>query len=140
MSSLPSLRARPRISNRVRALLIHIPWYSIEGQCRLARDCGVSCSTISRLVRGVTCPSYHLARTVTDELGKRLGVPLDMREVFSTDGTYPTPLVCDLTPHCRGCFPPDAFEEDGSLKSDFQGLRPGDWCRYRPLETGPMPT
>lgn len=127
-------QVRPSISNRVRAFLIHTPWYSIEGQCRLAQDCGVSCSTVSRLVRNQSAPSYKLARAVTDSLSKRLGVPLDMREIFTTDGTYLTSCVCDLAPACKGCFPPEAYDQHDSLKAAYQGQKPGDWCTY-PLWT-----
>ena len=126
-----------RISNRVRALLIHIPWYSIEGQRRLAKDCKVSPSTISRLIRGENAPSYQLAETVTRALEKRLGIPLSMRDVFTVDGTYKVPCVCDLTPQCKGCFPPEAYEEDGSMKYEYKDQRPGDWCRYNPISDNP---
>lgn len=128
--SCPRPAQEPAITNRVRAFLIHIPWYTIEGQCRLARDCGVSCSTISRLVRNQSAPSYRLARAVADSLSRRLGVPLDMREIFSTDGTYLTSCVCDLTPACNGCFPPEAYDCQDNLKPEFRGYKPGDWCRY----------
>lgn len=128
--SLPHPAHGVAITNRVRAFLIHIPWYTIEGQCRLARDCGVSCSTISRMVRNQAAPTYRLARAVTDALSKRLGVPLDMREIFSTDGTYPTSCVCDLTPACKGCFPPEAYDHQDNMRPAFQNLKPGDWCRY----------
>ncbi len=126
-----------RISNRIRPILLHIPRYSFESQARLARDCGVSCSTISRLVRGKTAPSYRLARAVTDALSKGLGVPLDMRDVFTTDGTYPTPCVCDLTTSCTGCFPGEAYDAEGNIRPEYRDLRPGDWCRYPPLVTPP---
>jgi len=132
----PQLLSTPprtsRISNRIRAIMLHIPWYSIEGQRRLARDCHVSHSTISRLVRHETAPSYTLAESVTRALEKRLGVPLSMREVFSTDGTYPTACVCDLTPNCTGCFPDEAFDEAGAMRQEYRDLKPGDWCRYVP--------
>jgi len=124
------------ITNRVRAFLVHTPWYSFEGQCRLARDCGVSCSTISRLVRGKSAPSYRLAQLVTNALSTKIGVRLDLREVFSTDGTYPTACVCDLTPGCQGCFPEEAYDPDGGLKPEYRHMNPGDWCRY-PRTEGP---
>lgn len=123
---------RPAIQNRLKSILVHIPWYSIEGQCRLAKDCHVSCSTISRLVRNQTAPSYALARAITDAISARLGVPVDMRDIFSTDGTYPTPCVCDLSPQCHGCFPDEAFDNEGRLLPEYRDLKPGDWCRFPP--------
>jgi len=117
--------------NRVRVLLVHIPKLSIRGQARLAAEVKVSRSTISRLVGGSINPSYRLARGVTDALGRMLGKPLDMREVFSTDGTYLTPSGCALC-RCRGCLPEDAWDEDGTLKPDWKDARPGDWSLARP--------
>ena len=107
-------------------LLVHIPRLSIQGQARLAAEVGVSRSTISRLARGRINPSYRLARGVTDVLERMLGKPLDMREVFSTDGTYLTPSGCALC-RCHGCLPDAAWGEDGCLKPSWEDARPGDW-------------
>jgi transcriptional regulator with XRE-family HTH domain len=100
------------------------------GQRRLATRCGVAPSTISRVVRGETSPSYRLAALVTAALSANLGVALDVRDVFSTDGTYPTACVCDLIASCTGCFPPEAYDEDGAMRPEFRDLRPSDWCRF----------
>ena len=128
---------RVPIQNRVRVLLVHIPIFSIRGQARLAEDVGVSRSTISRLVGGRINPSYRLARAVTDALEKRLGRPLDIRDVFSTDGTYPTPSGCALC-RCGGCLPEAAWGDDGVLKREWKGARPGDWSLARTAETDPQ--
>jgi len=80
--------------------------------------------------------SYHLAETVAQALEKRIGVALSTREVFTTDGAYPTACVCELTPGCTGCFPSEAFDEDGNMRPEYRDLRPGDWCRYRPSSLG----
>jgi transcriptional regulator with XRE-family HTH domain len=126
-----------RVHNRVRAYLVHIPYYTIEGQQRLANDCGVARSTISRIVRGTQSPSYQLAEAVTRAISRRMGVPLDPREVFSADGTYPTPRVCDVTPDCTGCFPDEAYDAEGNMKPEYAAMRPGDWCTYpRPVRPG----
>ena len=92
------------VQNRVPVLLVHIPKLSIRGQARLASEVGVSRSTVSRLVNGKINPSYRLARGVTSALERFLGRPLDMRDVFSTDGTYLTPSGCALC-RCGGCLP-----------------------------------
>ncbi len=118
------------IQNRVKVLLVHIPKFSIQGQARLATEVGVSRSTISRLVHGRINPSYRLARGVTDVLERMLGKPLDMREVFSTDGTYLTPSGCALC-RCHGCLPDVAWDEDGCLKPGWEDARPGDWSLAR---------
>jgi len=124
---------RLRVRNRVRVLLVHIPAFSIQGQARLADAAAVARSTISRLVNGRISPSYRLARAVTDALEKRLGQPLDIRDVFTTDGTYPTPSGCALC-RCKGCLPEEAWGEDNVLKSEWRDARPGDWSIARPAD------
>ena len=124
------IRKPQPIQNRVKVLLVHIPKLSIQGQARLAAEVGVSRSTISRLVHGRINPSYRLARGVTDVLERMLGKPLDMREVFSTDGTYLTPSGCALC-RCHGCLPDGAWDEDGHLKPGWEDARPGDWSLAR---------
>ncbi len=123
------------IQNRVQVLLVHIPKFSIQGQARLAAEVGVSRSTISRLVHGRINPSYRLARGVTDALERALRKPLDMREVFSTDGTYLTPSGCTLC-QCGGCMPDQAYDPEGNLRREWQGQRPGDWSLARAAEVG----
>src|ERR1051325_4871007 len=136
---LPPRPPRRAISNRVRAFMIHIPWFAIEGQQRLARACGVSNSTICRLIRHEAMPSFYLAEMVTRAPEERLGRRLDMREVFSTDGTYLTSCVCDLV-GCSGCFPDEAYDEDDNMRPEYRDLRPSDWCRYRTPEQAEQPT
>ena len=127
------IQNRVTVQNRVGVLLVHIPRLSIRGQARLADEAGVSRSTISRLVNGRINPSYRLARTVTTVLERLLGKPLDMRDVFSTDGTYLTPSGCALC-RCGGCLPEAAWAEDGTLKPDWKGARPGDWSLALPAD------
>jgi len=121
------------VQNRVPVLLVHIPKLSIRGQARLAAEVGVSRSTVSRLVNGKINPSYRLARGVTDALERFLGRPLDMRDVFSTDGTYLTASGCALC-QCGGCLPEAAWSDDGTLKPEWRDARPGDWSVARPVD------
>ena len=100
-------KENPRINdyfthNRVIELMAHTTRYAFKSETRLARDAGVSKSAVSRLVQGHTSPSFALVTALTRALEKALGLPLDPREVVSTDGTYPTPSVCDLV-GCRKC-------------------------------------
>lgn len=121
--------------NRVRVLLAHVPRYSIRGQARLAADVGVARSTVSRLVNGRTVPSDGLAREVTAALSRRLGHPLDPRDVFSPTGAYLTPSGCALC-GCHGCLPAEAWGTDDVLRPEWQGQRPGDWSLTRPMPDG----
>lgn len=124
------------IQNRLEVLMVHIPKLSIQGKSRLAAEVGVSRSTISRLVNGRINPSYRLARGVTTALERLLGFPLDMRDVFSTDGTYLTPSGCGLCRCVGGCLPDRAYDSEGNLRPEWQGQRPGDWSMTRPAEVG----
>jgi len=129
-SKRPDLSRRPpqRIRNRLPAILVHVPWYSIEGPARLAADVGVSRSTITRLINGTSSPSYRLVAAITDALSRRIDARLDMREIFTTDGTYPAPSACDLC-RCGGCMPEYAFKSNGERPPEFRDMMPGDWSR-----------
>ena len=130
-------RALPRIAhNRVHAVLLHVPWYGFRPQARLSRDSGVSPSAVSRLIRGKAQPSLTVALAITRALSLRLGKPLDVLDVFSLDGSYPTPSVCHLT-GCRSCLPPEAYDGSDSLRPEYQGARAGDWS-LSPLALSPL--
>lgn len=114
-------------ASRLRQILWHVPWYGFRTQARLAEDSGVSASAISRMMRGESQPSLQNAISVTAAISRRLGRALDLREVFSTDGLYPTPSVCQLV-GCH-CLPPNAYDEDDNLKTEFLDVRPGEWSQ-----------
>jgi len=120
------LSRAPRLHNRLSLVLAHTCRYAFEGQARLARDVGVSRSTISRLVGGRTRPLPPLMRRVTEALGLALGRPLPLRELFSPDGTYPTRSGCALC-HCPGCIPEYAFDRFCERRPAYAAMRPGDW-------------
>ena len=80
----------------------HTTRYAFGGESKLARDAGVSKSALSRLVNGLSSPSFGLICALCNSLEKALGRPLDPREILSRDGRYPTPSVCQLC-GCRGC-------------------------------------
>lgn len=129
-SNRPSASTGPTgrlMHNRVAAVMLHVPWYTISGQARLARDAGVSKSAISRLLSGQSAPGYLLANAVTAALERRMGRSLHPRDLFSPDGTYPTASVCDLC-GCRGCVPGQAYDESSdTLRPQFRHLRAGEW-------------
>ncbi|MBV6459404.1 MAG: hypothetical protein HONBIEJF_02552 [Fimbriimonadaceae bacterium] len=97
--------------------MIHLPRYWSMGASALARDIGMSKSTISHLLRGKSNPLYSTASRVVKGLESQLGFPLNDKEVFSEDGSYPTPYVCTLV-GCRGCLP-------GAFLSSGRQLRRG---------------
>ena len=115
--------------NRLHVMLAHTSRYAFEPQARLARDVGVSRSTISRLMSGQTRPSFDLVQRITKALEKALALPLDPRELFAPDGTYPTASGCSLC-GCKGCMPEEAYDRWGRIKPAFQNQKPGDWTRF----------
>jgi transcriptional regulator with XRE-family HTH domain len=125
-----SVAASPPTSmlhNRVAAVMLHIPWYSITGPARLARDAGVAKSTISRLLSGKSTPSYRLVMAVTHAIETRANRPIGVHELFSADGAYGTERVCSLM-GCKGCLPGEIYDRHtDKVQSQFRTLRPGTW-------------
>jgi hypothetical protein len=119
-----------RFTNRLRAILLHVSYYSIEPTTRLASDTGHVHSSISRLLSQRSQPSYLTAQRIAEAISKRSGIAISEREIFSPDGTYPTPSTCALL-GCRGCLPPKAWNEStDKLKSYWKTQKPGDWCYF----------
>ena len=117
--------------NRLQAILLHVPHYTIGGGVRLAADCHVAKSTISRLLRGHSCPSYELAQKIVAAIALRSGTLLDPTEIFRirAEDFYPTCSVCELM-GCEGCFPPEAWSETtDTLRPRWRKEIPGDWSR-----------
>ena len=129
----------PRVYNRIAAILEHIPYYSFQGQVRLARDAGVSKSAVSRLLSEQTAPSFAVALAVTTALETRLGRKLDPRELLSLDGHFPTPSVCDLC-GCRGCLPSRAYNPDNTLRPEFRHVAAGAWSLPPAVSVTKQPT
>lgn len=122
--------------NRLHVVLAHTTRYAFEPKARLAKDVGVSRSTISRLMSGKSRSSFDLVQRVTRALEQALGYcSLDPRELFSPDGTYPTVSGCLLC-GCNGCMPEEAYDRWGRLRPAFQAMKPGDWSLSPP---GPAP-
>jgi len=111
---------------RIPEILLHSTRYSFNGRSKLAKDSGCSPRTISRLLRGGSCPTYETVVRVTEALERDLGRPLDVRDVVTFTGTYPTKTVCALV-ECPGCLPPEAWGDDDLLRPEWQHVRPGEW-------------
>lgn len=117
---------RHTIYNRIAAIMAHTTRYAFKGGSRLAADAGVSKSAVCRLLKGQSSPSYALLSRLVQALERHLGRFLDLRDLISLDGTYPTRSVCQLT-GCRGCLPAQAYDDEGNLKPQFKGIKPGQW-------------
>ena len=116
-----------QVHNRILALMGHTTRYAFQGETRLAQDAGVSKSAVSRLLTGQSSPSFALVVALTKALEKRLGRPLDPRDLISLDGSYPTATACELA-GCRGCLPAEAYDENNRLKPEYKDVKPGQWA------------
>lgn len=116
--------------NRVADVMAHTSRYAFKGVPRLARDAGISRTSLSRVIHGRMNPSARLAARIATALEKEIGRPIDPRELFAERGEFPTRYTCDLV-GCRGCLPDAATDEFGDLKSSFIGVEPGRWVTSR---------
>ena len=124
-------------TNRLAILMAHTARYAFEPQARLARDVGVSRSTIRRIVGGKSTPALPLALRITSALEAALHRPLDTRDVFADPcGCYKTRSGCQAA-GCGGCMPEAAHDRHGRVRSEFRHLRPGDWTLTPEPERGP---
>lgn len=107
-------------------VLDHINRYQFHRVTRLAKDSGVSPSTVSRIISNQFNPSFALIEKLTNAIEKELGYPIDPRDLIAHNGRFRTRSVCDLT-GCEGCLPSIALDEFGSTKPAYQGIAPGTW-------------
>ena len=125
---------------RLPAILLHIPYFSIEGPARLADACHVAPSTISRILRGHIQPDKSLQKAIARALSARRGFPIPVWEIFPQVGSFITPSVCELM-DCDGCLPPEAWNEiTDMLRERWRGARPGYWSRHRATYPRPNKT
>jgi DNA-binding XRE family transcriptional regulator len=115
-----------KIVNRLRAVLFHVPIYSFRGIARLADDCGVARSTMSRTIRGETSPTLTIMQVIVKTLSEKTGRSLDICEIFSTEDDFPTHSICHLM-GCNGCIPSFAWNAKNQVKPEWQDVEPGDW-------------
>jgi hypothetical protein len=117
---------RPTCTNRLLAVMEHIPIYTIEGPTRLAADAGLCRSTVWRIIHGERQPTYRVMYAVTKAIERKLGKRIDPRDLVSFDGHYPTPSVCALV-GCKGCLPTHFYNDEEELKPEYRHVRPGEW-------------
>ncbi len=124
---MPKATRPPFALQRLRAVLLHIPYYSIEPKARLAQDTGLSQNAISRIVRGKLTPSPVTVHLICKAIQRRSGVRIKPGEVFRSDPHFPTCSVCTLM-GCTGCLPPEAWDErTDRLKPAWRNQKPGEW-------------
>lgn len=112
--------------NRFTDVMAHHDRYSFKGITRLAKDAGVSPSSVSRVINGKMNPSFLMVARLTEALEKELGYRIDPRDLLSENGKFLTRFVCDLT-GCKGCLPDMAWDEFGSKKATYADVKPGEW-------------
>lgn len=116
--------------NRLTDVMVHSDRFAFKGVSRLAREAGVSPSSLSRLINGNINPSLILVARLTGVLEQEFGFRIDPRDLVAEEGHFLTPFVCDLV-GCRGCLPDNARDEFGSLKPAFNTIKPGAWVTSR---------
>lgn len=132
MNNPPNVQVFGPVINRIADVMAHLDRYAFHGTVRLAMDARVSASSVSRLIHGKMNPSMRMAARIAAAFEREIGKPIDVRELLSESGSFPTRFVCDLV-GCRGCLPPNAYDEFGDLKPAFEGVAPGTWvCSRHP--------
>lgn len=130
---ISSIRRPPSlVHNRVLAVMVHIPWYTVQGISRLARDSDLGKSTVWELVQGNGFPPYATLLKVSRALSRRHGKPIPVEEIAILAGeAFKTKYPCELM-SCRGCLPPWAWTDDDWLRPAFGTLQSGRWTQIGP--------
>lgn len=116
--------------NRFADVMAHHDKFAFKGVARLAREAGVSRSSVSRLINGKSNPSFILVARLTTALERAYGFPIDPRDLIAEHGDFIHRFCCDLT-GCPGCLPENALDEFGDRKPTFHGIEPGRWISSR---------
>jgi transcriptional regulator with XRE-family HTH domain len=116
--------------NRFADVLAHHDRFMFKGVSRLAREAGVSPSSVSRLINGKINPSFLMVARLTDALERAYGFPIDPRDLVAEGGAFIHRFCCELT-GCDGCLPERARDEFGDLKPAFHGVKRGEWVTSR---------
>lgn len=116
--------------NRFTDVMAHSDRFAFKGVTRLAREAGVSPSSVSRLINGRMNPSFLMVSRLTGALERTLGFRIDPRDLVAENGQFLCRHVCDLMA-CPGCLPDIAWDEFGSLKPTYADVDPGKWVTSR---------
>jgi len=116
--------------NRLADVMAHHDRFAFKGVSRLAREAGVSPASVSRLINGVSNPSFLMVARLTEALEKAYGYRIDPRDLVAESGNFIHKFCCDVA-GCTGCLPDNALDEFGDLKPTFDGVQPGTWVSSR---------
>ena len=116
--------------NRFADVLAHHDRFAFKGVSRLARDAGVSPSSVSRLINGKMNPSFFMVARLTEALERQFGFRIDPRDLIAENGRFLSRYVCDLV-QCDGCLPENALDEFGAVKEAFKNVESGKWVTSR---------
>lgn len=130
MFNQPFTQAHGPVINRVSDCMSHANSYMFWGVSKLARDAGLSPSSVSRLINQRLNPSFLLVARITAALEAELGYRIDPRELVAENGVFLTRHVCDVV-GCPGCMPDAAYDADGTRRTAFKNVQPGKWVTSR---------
>ena len=130
MYNKPPTQAYGPTINRFADVMAHHNKFAFKGVSRLAREAGVSPSSVSRLINGKSNPSFLMVARLTDALERAYGYRIDPRDLIAEHGEFIHRFCCDLT-GCAGCLPENALDEFGDTKQAFHGVKPGNWITSR---------
>lgn len=112
--------------NRLADVMAHHDRFAFKGVSRLAREAGVSPSSVSRLINGKYNPSFLMVARLANALERAYGYSIDPRDLVAEGGNFIHKFCCDVV-GCSGCLPENALDEFGDTKQAFEKVEPGKW-------------
>ena len=90
------------VYNRLGMIIAHTNRYAFDPAPRLARDTGLSYTTIYNILHGYNSPTYFTAIRIIEAIEKASGRRFDPREVFALDENFLTESGCEFM-GCQHC-------------------------------------
>lgn len=92
----------------------------------LSRDTGISVRRLKRIIRAEREPTYSEVQILALAISRASRFEIPVAElIVAADEIFPTECICDLF-KCR-CLPPWAWDEEGRLRIEYEGIPPGKW-------------